>query len=105
MLKINMEYRKGILFVRLKGWLNEITINDFDKVLTDFIQKQGIKYIVFNLQKLERMDIYGKRGLVKILKMVKDNQGLGYLCGKRIINDECFNYLDNELKVYSLIQV
>ena len=43
MLKINMEYRKGILFVRLKGNLNANTAPRFEEYAIPIIKDYGIK--------------------------------------------------------------
>ena len=53
MLKINTEFRKGIMFIRIRGSLNKgniITINS-----TDF---DSFKYVVFNLDNLLSIDSY-----------------------------------------------
>ena len=56
MLKINMEFRKGILFVRLKGELNKYTYKGLNDYLSPIIEEQGIKYLVINLACLNKMD-------------------------------------------------
>ena len=47
MLKINLEYRKGILFVRLKGNLNKNTAPKFMEYTLPIIEDYGIKYMVY----------------------------------------------------------
>ena len=51
MLKIDCEYKKGILFVRLMGSLNKSTIKNMELV-DNMIVKAGIKYLLINLEKL-----------------------------------------------------
>ena len=51
MLKIDIEYRKGILFVRLIGDINKSTIKDME-VVDNMIKKAGIKYLLINLEKV-----------------------------------------------------
>ena len=52
MLKINMEFSKGILWIRLDGILNKTTSNTFDDEVIPVILKHGIKYVVVNLDKV-----------------------------------------------------
>lgn len=51
MLNIDIEYKKGILFVRLIGDLNSSTINEM-KIVDNMIMKAGIKYLLINLEKV-----------------------------------------------------
>jgi len=51
MLKIDIEYKKGILFVRLIGDVNKSTIKDMD-IVDNMIKKAGIKYLLINLEKV-----------------------------------------------------
>ena len=43
MLNTILEYRKGILFVRLKGVLDRYTLQNFKVEVSDLIKKNGIK--------------------------------------------------------------
>ena len=54
MLDINFEFRRGILFIRLKGILSKATINDFDSLVTTLIRDNGIRNVVFNVSELWR---------------------------------------------------
>lgn len=51
MLKIDIEYKKGILFVRLIGDVNKSTIKDME-IVDNMIVKAGIKYLLINLEKV-----------------------------------------------------
>ena len=46
MLKVLMEFRKGVLFVRLYGALNSSTIDIFKKDVKEVIIASGIMYVV-----------------------------------------------------------
>ena len=57
MLKMDMEYSKGILFVRLDGFLNRKTTYKINKYLLAILLDNKIKYLVYNLlQVLMKME-------------------------------------------------
>ncbi len=80
MLKIDMEFRKGILFIRIIGKLNKYTISDFSDNVIPVILKHGLKYLVINLDKLESIDSYGIKELIKINDLVSKWNGKATLC-------------------------
>lgn len=105
MLKINMEYRKGVLFVRLKGDLTKYTVNSLNDYLIPVISKNGIKYIVYNLRAVTVIDNYGKDSLKKGVAAVKINNGEGLICNTNLtLNDE-FKIVKDELSALSLSEV
>ena len=53
MLNIEMEFKSGILWVRLSGKLYENTVNTFNEEVLPVILKHGIMYIVVNLDKMK----------------------------------------------------
>ncbi len=79
MLDINMEYRKGILFIRFIGNLNKETIHDLDDV--DQVLNKGISCVVFNLEELTFIDDQGLNALWEEYQIVKGNGGVAFLCG------------------------
>jgi len=96
MLNYNMEYRKGILFIRLFGSLNKNTAFNFNTYFIPMIIKNGIKNIVYNLSYLDELDDIGLEALNDGRKAVAEV----YLCNvpqninltlsweNRIIKDE-----------------
>ena len=54
MVKINTEYRKGILFVRIKG---SFDYNKYHIIINYLIDYFGIKIIVLNLSELEYISL------------------------------------------------
>lgn len=105
MLKINMEYRKGVLFIRLKGNLTKETVNSLNEYLIPVITKQGIKYIVYNLGAVTVIDNYGKASLKKGVEAAKLNQGEGLICNTHLTLNNEFKIVKNELAALSLIEV
>ena len=56
MLDIDMEFKQGILMVRLKGILNGDTVGLLKSDLEMVIKDNGIKYVLLNLKKLDYID-------------------------------------------------
>lgn len=105
MLKINMEYRKGVLFVRLKGDLTQYTVNSLNKYLIPVINKHGIKFIVYNLRAVTVIDNYGKNSLKKGVTAARLNNGEGLLCNTNLTFNNEFKIVKDELSALSLIEV
>ncbi len=105
MLKVNIEYRKGILFVRLKGFLTVYTYDSLNNYLSNIIRQLGIKYIVFNLSKLDVMDNYGRLAITSIINEVKNNHGRGLICKSKLWFDEKFKIIDDELTAFKMVKI
>ena len=105
MLKINLEYRKGILFIRLKGELTKYTYPTLLNYITPLINEKGIKYLVINLDYIKLIDKVGKNTLKTILLEAKKNHGCGIICNSKIKFDDSLKIVDNELKAFTLLKV
>ncbi len=81
MLNIDIEYKRGILFVRLKGILNEKTSNELNATLEKIISKAGIKYLLINCEKLYSIDNSGIEVINEKCKKLMDNDGKVFICG------------------------
>lgn len=105
MLKINLEFRKGVLFVRLKGVLSRYTYKSLDDYLIPFIMHNGIKYLVYNLEAITLIDNYGKASLKKGVGAAKANCGKGGIChvGENFLND--VQIFENELAALVELQI
>lgn len=106
MLKINMEYRKGILFVRLMGRLNKDTSYKLEDFLIKTITKHGIKYLVYNLDNLYSIDQKGIKTLQKGIKAVEKNNGSVMVCSTSPtldIKDLNVAYINSELSALNLL--
>ncbi len=110
MLKINLEYRYGILFVRLSGNLNRRTSHKLNKHLIPVIMKHGIKFLVYNLHELRSIDGLGRKALLNGNKAIKSNKGFVYICD---IPEKLESYFDtvpiqktnNELSAAKLMAI
>ena len=90
MLNVGTEFRKGILFVRLKGHLNKDTINKLNKKVTNVVKENGIRNIVFNFTNLKSIDIKGINIIFYNYELCKNNEGISMFCGN---NDNIRNKL------------
>ena len=52
LLDINLEFCKGILFIRLKGVLNKNTVNKLKDEVNNLVKENGIRNLVFNISEL-----------------------------------------------------
>lgn len=75
MLNINMEYIKGVLFVRLKGSLNSNTASKLIDNLIPILINHGIKKLVYNLSKLSSIDEVGTKSLFMGYNTILNNYG------------------------------
>lgn len=80
MLKIDVEYKKGVLFLRLIGKLNNETREEFNRIL-EMANSIGFKYIMFNFEKLYSIDEEGIKIISNISRILSDNNPLILTCG------------------------
>ena len=111
MLDIDMEFRKGILFVRLRGVLNGDTALELDENLTSIITDNGIKYLLINLNELTNIDKYGLKVIFKNYQNININNGKFILCGGDKLSNYTGNIIDNlyqvsdEMKAFEVISI
>lgn len=105
MLKINLEFRKGVLFVRLKGSLND---KDSLENINSLINEIGFKYIVFNVDNLKCIDMEGIKCILNYQKSLLNKHGKLLICeSDKVISDRIFkNRIPNittEIQAFDLI--
>lgn len=111
MLDIDMEFKQGILMVRLKGILNGDTSNLLKKDLEVVIKDNGIKYVLLNLKDLSYIDNYGLDVIKKSYEEIVKNNGKLILCGIDKIFDYNVNLTDNlyqiseEVAAYNIVNI
>ncbi len=103
MLRINMEYRRGILFIRLKGNLNNNTVSKFEEYTIPIIKNYGIRYVVYNLNNIAILDNEGIGSINKSIAIIKKNKGKALVVSKK--DKSVFNNLSisNELVALDLL--
>ena len=79
-MKIKMEFKKGILFIRLFGILNKRTYYKFEEEILPILLCQNIKYVVFNLDEVTYVDKYGLSSLLKANDIINKYNGKSSLC-------------------------
>lgn len=75
MLNINMEYIKGVLFVRLKGSLNSSNASKLIDNLIPILMNHGINKLVYNLSELSSIDEVGTKSLFMGYNTILNNYG------------------------------
>lgn len=99
MLNVITEFRRGILFVRLRGDLNKNTISKLNKKVTNIVKANGISNVVFNFSNLKSIDIKGINTIFYNYELCKKNDGRSFICGnndnirKKLKKSRLINYI------------
>lgn len=99
MLKVNYEYKGGVLFVRLEGSLDSKNIYLLSNSIKKIIKIGGFLYIVINVEKVIALNDSYLRFLIED---IKDSDV--YLCGYNSLNYNN-NYLVEESSVFKYINL
>ena len=111
MLNVGIEFRKGILFVRLKGHLNKDTIDKLNKRVTKVVKENGIRNIVFNFSNLKSIDVKGINAIFYNYELCKKNEGRSLMCGnndkirKKLKRSRLINYIYETTDELSAIKI
>lgn len=81
MLEINLEFIRGMLFVRLDGVLDINTYTELSDCLDTMIHEKGLKYFVVNLENLTYIDENGLQAIVNRYFDVALHDGKLVICG------------------------
>lgn len=100
MLDIDFEFRRGILFVRLNGILSDNTYSKLDDSLKNLVDREIIRYVVFNIEELRYIDLKGIEALLNYNLILNQNGGKALVCGlkndlvkHRINNSRMLDYM------------
>lgn len=103
MLDINMEFRKGILFVRLGGDFSGKNCSLLDKSLQKLVSNNNVRFITFNVSELTNIDSNG------INTILKYNNDLLRLSGQALIccldNEKIKNKVQNSIIPYYMFEI
>lgn len=113
MLNIDLEYKKGILFLRLDGILNEKTSCILKDAIKELVNKVGIKYLLINFEKLYEIDKEGITTIINSYNTYLKNRGKLMICGYdniklNIESSDLINYAEktiNEISAFNLINI
>ncbi len=103
MLEIDIDNKKGFLFVKVSGELNEKTIVKWDNDVKDLIIDNGVRNVVFDISNLNNIDINGIKSLYYSYNICRKNKGIAFLCGisnlirEKLNKSNILNYI-NEVK-------
>ena len=100
-----MEFRKGILFVRLYGILNDNTLEKFRTDVKEVIIGSGIKYVVINVENLYSISESGVKEIKLLRKILKKTDGQFFLFGGEIKELRKLANIENELKVFERVVI
>ena len=99
MLKVNYEYKGGVLFVRLNGILESRNIYLLSNSIKQIIKIGGIKYIVINLEEVSCLNDSYIRFLIDDIR-----ESNVYLCGYTSTNYNS-NFLIEERSIFNYINL
>lgn len=115
MLETILEYRKGILFVRLFGSLTKNTTVTFKTKITSLVLENNINHIVLNLESVDEIDLKGIHEIYYLYEICKDNKGKLLLCNsihedvkRKLRKERLFHYIKeikNELVAFDMVQI
>lgn len=95
MFKMELEYKNGILFARLKGVLNRKNSYKINNYLNYVLKKHEIKYLIYNWEGLKSIDNEGLDALKRSKYYMKCNKGIVRVCGAL----DSLEYLRRYLKI------
>lgn len=103
-MQISTEYRKGVLFIRLKGRLdNERFLKDINKLIEEF----GIRYIILNLSEVSNVSLDSIGYIIKYNKKVLKKKKHLFICDNNKIRERLFKNtipkIKCEIEAFSLI--
>lgn len=109
-IKFNLEFRKGILFVRVENKINKKDFEMNKDNLNNIIKKIGIKYIVLNFNEIKQNDYFNIKFIINNYNLIKKNHGKLFLCGA--IDNNLSNMflkmkidkLSNEIEVFKKLK-
>jgi anti-anti-sigma factor len=81
MLDIDMEFKKGILFVRLNGELLSHNCILLDNKINELILSNSVRFIAFNVSSLNYIDNTGIDTISKYTLALSKINGKALLCG------------------------
>lgn len=101
-MKINVEYRRGILFVRLRGRYDN---KKFIRTINYLINNLGINNIVLNLSELGDISLENIKHITKQSTCILKKKKQLLICDKEIRCNLFKNVvkIDNEIDAFSLI--
>jgi len=101
-LEVDLEFKKGFLFIRLSGELTKKTLNNMKKEVTELIQDNKIRNVVFNINSLEKIDRKGIQSLYENYHFCHTIKGNAFLCS---MHSKVYNQIKNNRLSHYMKQV
>ena len=103
-MKVNTEYRKGVLFVRLMGRMDE---NGYLNKVNDIIDDFGIRFVVLNLKELRDISLENIEHIIRYNEKILKKKIKLFICDSKQRRGRMFENIipsiSNELEAFSLI--
>ena len=90
-MNVQMTIRGGTLVMRLKGDLDQASIESLKRKSVDIIDKYYIRNIVFNLEQVSFMDSSGIGYIIGRYTQVKNRRGKIIVCSMNTLIERIFN--------------
>ncbi|MDD2203120.1 MAG: STAS domain-containing protein [Bacilli bacterium] len=81
MLDIDMEFRKGILFVRLSGEFSVSNCSKLNDKLKKLVNENNVRFITFNVFGLSYIDLEGINTILRYNQALSKINGKALICG------------------------
>lgn len=113
LLETLLEYRKGVLFIRIIGDLTKDTYQKLKDDVNKMIKDNQLNNVVLNFQELKKIDIKGVNTILYIYELVSKSKGKIFMCNINEENKKIFkkqrilNYIreiKSELKAFDLVK-
>lgn len=88
----NIEFKKGVLFIRIKGVLVGNKVRKFEGEVIPIILGLGVQNITINMFEVSLIDKRGFDSIIKISNIANENNGKLVLCE---INENIANHIAN----------
>lgn len=88
---IEMESKRNVLMVRLSGELDDHTADQVREKVNSVIEKENIKFLIFNLEKLTFMDSSGLGVILGRYRQMKQRNGEMIVCAVPPAVERLFN--------------
>lgn len=97
-MKTEIDYKKGVLFIRIDGFLISSRIHQFESEVIPIILGLSARFVTINLDRVELIDKTGIESLIKLSSIVNRFNGklvisnINQLIIDNIKNSDLFDY-------------
>lgn len=102
----DIEYRKGVLFIRINNTLKEKEYLASSNAIKELVSQIGIKYLVINFNEESVDNDFKLKLIINNYEYLKKISGKLLLCGNidiSLCNNLYIDKIDNELEAFKII--